>query len=206
MGDKMATIFWSMTAFLAQGLVVVYPGVWAFWFIMHLNIDRWRKVGKRSYWIACAGFPVLGGAALLFRERLFSLQWPMPAAVRLLGLLALAGSAAVAFQASRKIPKRALVGMAELEPAAHPQPLLQSGIYARTRNPVYLAHILLIFAAAALTGYAANWLLLAIDFVVLPLLIRAEERELKKRYGSEFLEYMRRVPRLVPAPRFLSQG
>ncbi len=75
---------------------------------------------------------------------------------------------------------------------------MQAGIYGKTRNPVYLTHCLLIFAAAALSGYAANWVLFAIDVVFLFVLIKTEEKELIARYGREYLDYMRRVPRLVP--------
>jgi len=51
---------------------------------------------------------------------------------------------------------------------------------------------------AALTGYAANWILFAVDCFIIPLMILAEERELKDRYGAEFADYMRSVPRFFP--------
>jgi protein-S-isoprenylcysteine O-methyltransferase Ste14 len=62
-----------------------------------------------------------------------------------------------------------------------------------------LAHWLFIFAMAALTGYAANWILFVLDCLIIPLMILAEERELKRRYGSEFAKYMREVPRFFPS-------
>jgi protein-S-isoprenylcysteine O-methyltransferase Ste14 len=77
---------------------------------------------------------------------------------------------------------------------------LTSGIYARTRNPVYLTHWLILLAFAAWSGYAANWLLFALDAVLLPLMIHAEEKELLDRYGSAFRDYMRSVPRFFPKP------
>jgi len=75
---------------------------------------------------------------------------------------------------------------------------MQTGIYGRTRNPVYLTHWLLVVAAAALSGYAANWILLASEVVLIAILIRVEEKELLERYGSEFASYMQRVPRFIP--------
>ncbi len=50
-------------------------------------------------------------------------------------------------------------------------------------------------AAAAWSGYAASWILLVADSIVLPVMVRVEERELLDRYGKEFADYMRRVPR-----------
>jgi protein-S-isoprenylcysteine O-methyltransferase Ste14 len=198
MTDKVTTTIWYLSDFLAQGLVVVYPAVLVFWLILHSNIDRWRTVGRTSYWIASIGLPILGGAVLIFREPIFSLQWVMPSAIRIAGIAAFAASLVLGRIASRKIPLRTLVGIPELEPKRVRQPLLDSGIYARTRNPIYLAHWLLIFAMAAITGYAANWALLAADCLLLPFTIRAEEGELRKRYGLEFEEYMKRVPRFLP--------
>jgi protein-S-isoprenylcysteine O-methyltransferase Ste14 len=90
-----------------------------------------------------------------------------------------------------------MVGLAEVK-HENKQPVLDSGIYSRTRNPIYLAHWLWVLSAAALTNYAANWILFALDCAILPLVIRAEERELLARYGKEFAGYMRRVPRFFP--------
>lgn len=185
-----------VTAFFAQLIVIGYPPVLAFWFIIHLNIERWRKVGKRAYWAALA-WPVISGPLLYWRQEIFSVRWPNPWWVIVLGIVTLGLSLRIASKAGKSISLRTLVGIPELEPQNNRQPLLQSGIYSRTRNPVYVAHWLAILASAAMTGFAANWLLLAGDSLVLPLVVRAEERELRGRYGAEYEEYTRRVRRFV---------
>jgi protein-S-isoprenylcysteine O-methyltransferase Ste14 len=91
-----------------------------------------------------------------------------------------------------------MVGLPELKPQQNRQPLLNIGIYSKTRNPIYFAHWLVVFSTAALSNFAANWIMFALEVVALPLLIRSEERELRARYGAEFMEYMRRVPRFFP--------
>ncbi|MBI4473393.1 MAG: isoprenylcysteine carboxylmethyltransferase family protein [Acidobacteria bacterium] len=193
-----STIFSFALDFLAQGLVVVYPSVLIFWLIIHSNIDRWRSLGRRSYWIAATGLPVFGGSVLLFRERIFSIQWQPGLVFQAIGAIAFIASLTIGYIAGQMIPTRTLVGLAELEPHKATQPLLQRGIYARTRNPIYLAHWLLILSMAALTGYAANWLLFVVDCAILPFMIRAEQKELRMRYGAEFEDYARRVPRFFP--------
>ena len=89
----------------------------------------------------------------------------------LVGTITLFIAIVIAWLAGRAIPLRTLVGLPELEPQKNAQPLLNTGIYARTRNPVYLVHWLLIFSAAAIVGSVANWVLFLIDCVVLPLMI-----------------------------------
>jgi protein-S-isoprenylcysteine O-methyltransferase Ste14 len=84
----------------------------------------------------------------------------------------------------------------------HPNPykptsaIVTSGVYRRTRNPIYIAFMIVVLAAAV----AANsvWLLLSIVvlFVLLEFgVVRAEERYLSGKFGAEYDEYRQRVRR-----------
>jgi protein-S-isoprenylcysteine O-methyltransferase Ste14 len=84
----------------------------------------------------------------------------------------------------------------------HPNPykptsaIVSSGIYRRTRNPIYIAFMIIVLAAAV----AANsvWLLLSIVvlFVLLEFgVLRAEERYLSGKFGVEYDAYRRTVRR-----------
>jgi len=202
----MATILWSLATLYAQGIVIFYPGVFVFWFIVHPNIDRLRPWGPRAY-LAVAAFAwfVTAGPLFLLRRRMFSLDWSLPqpfqGIVAGIGITALILAITVFRQATKQIPFRTLIGIAEIEPHKTKQPMLNSGIYSKTRNPIYFAHWLLVFAAAAVSGFAANWIMFALDCMIVPLLIFAEERELLARYGRDFSDYMRRVPRFFPQLR-----
>ena len=189
---------WGPFLTLAQLLVILYPGVLIFWLIMHTNIERWRRIGKKAYWIAAIGWPLTGAPLIYFREETFPMPYRFPGPFSALGLVPLLLTFVVAKWARNRISLRTLVGLPELAPHKNKQPLIDSCIYAKTRNPVYLSHWLLLLSAAAITGFVANWILFALDCVVLPLMIRAEEHELLKRYGTEFAAYMRRVPRFFP--------
>jgi len=176
--------------------------VLVFWLIMHNMIEQLRRWGTRAYWIAALAWLVTSGPLLFFRRDIFSVRWllPQPYAtiVSAIGAIAVSLALFFLFQASRQISFRTMIGMPEVEPHKNTQSVMDSGIYSRTRNPIYLAHWLLVLAAAAISGFAANWMGFALDCIVLPFLIRAEERELLARYGSEFAEYMQRVPRFFP--------
>jgi protein-S-isoprenylcysteine O-methyltransferase Ste14 len=59
-------------------------------------------------------------------------------------------------------------------------------------------------AMALFTNYVAAYVLAAIAFPWLYLIIVLEERELSDRFGDEYRSYQQRVPRLIPrlgAPR-----
>ena len=74
--------------------------------------------------------------------------------------------------------------------------LVTHGIYAYTRNPMYLG-----FSVAYLGGVVATgslWCLLLLPFVLIGIVtqvIRREERHLRERFPDEFAEYSARVRR-----------
>ncbi len=76
--------------------------------------------------------------------------------------------------------------------------LVTSGIYARTRNPVYLAAIVAVVGGAAYSRqlFAFGWALFT--FVVLYWVARKEESELERAYGERYLAYKKQVPLLLP--------
>ena len=76
--------------------------------------------------------------------------------------------------------------------------LVMSGIYRRTRNPMYLGLLL------ALAGWGldlANFFAVLLAFAFVPYMnrfqIRPEERALEQAYGEAFVEYCRRVRRWI---------
>ena len=80
--------------------------------------------------------------------------------------------------------------------------LVTGGPYAYVRNPIYLASIVLGFGMVGLVG---DPILLLIHLGVCVLLyagiIPAEEKFLKERFESEYIEYVENVPRLWPRLR-----
>ncbi|MBI5679195.1 MAG: isoprenylcysteine carboxylmethyltransferase family protein [Planctomycetes bacterium] len=77
--------------------------------------------------------------------------------------------------------------------------LVQNGIFAHCRNPLYLGNLLILFGV----GIAANslpFVLFGIPFFLFAYLaiIHAEENYLEKKFGQEFKDYCKRVNRIIP--------
>jgi protein-S-isoprenylcysteine O-methyltransferase Ste14 len=100
----------------------------------------------------------------------------------------------------RFLTQRILVGVPEISSADKGR-LITDGIYGRVRNPRYLELILLSFVYVAFANYSGVWLLYALTFPAIHLVVLLEERELRERFGAEYEEYCRRVPRYVPSRR-----
>lgn len=83
-----------------------------------------------------------------------------------------------------------------IEPGQRPTSLVTSGVFARTRNPIYLGMLLIVIAIGLMTN--GLWFLAAavVLMVVLDrLVIRWEERTIETLFGDEYLAYRRRVRR-----------
>jgi len=108
-------------------------------------------------------------------------------------LLLLAGNLVIGLAALRDLGDSWRVGVIEEQRTE----LVESGIYRHTRNPYFVAYLLM---AAAYTLLLQNpWLLLlcAIGFIVIHRMILREERHLDSLHGEAYRAYSRRVPRYL---------
>jgi len=81
---------------------------------------------------------------------------------------------------------------------APPERLVQTGIYAWTRNPMYLGHIIYM-VGVALTFHSLFGGALAIGRAVwFHMRVLGDERRLAAQFGEPYLDYKRRVKRWVP--------
>jgi protein-S-isoprenylcysteine O-methyltransferase Ste14 len=77
--------------------------------------------------------------------------------------------------------------------------LATSGIFSRTRNPIYVGMILFVCGCGALL--ANVWLLVAAVLLSLALhfgVVKREEAYLRTKFGEAYLQYMKRTPRYLP--------
>jgi len=86
--------------------------------------------------------------------------------------------------------------------SVEPKKLITSGVYSKVRHPGYLGLILIYFGLAFIFGVV--WMLIpAVIFTVLTYLTAIKEEEfLKRKFGSEYEEYMnlvrwRFIPRII---------
>ena len=124
---------------------------------------------------------------LPFGQFAFAGQRPLAA------LVALAGLGLMALAAWTMWRARTTVNPLRPERAAH---LVTSGVFARSRNPIYLGDALLLAALAVGLGNALNFLLLPLFVAIIDRLqIAAEERALQRLFGDEYRAYCARVRR-----------
>lgn len=98
-------------------------------------------------------------------------------------------------------------GEGTLAPWDPPQRLVLHGPYRYVRNPMISGVIFVLFGEALilLSRPHFTWALtfVALNFIYIPLL---EEPQLKRRFGADYVDYSRHVPRLVPRLRPWTPG
>lgn len=83
-----------------------------------------------------------------------------------------------------------------INPSEHTTKIIKSGIYAYSRNPIYLGWFL-VMAGSGLIGFSVFALILSL--LMIPLLywavILEEEKYLERKFGEEYLSYKEKVRR-----------
>ncbi|MDH4107599.1 MAG: isoprenylcysteine carboxylmethyltransferase family protein [Gammaproteobacteria bacterium] len=107
------------------------------------------------------------------------------AALIAVGILVIAGPA-IAFMRARTT----------IRPFHDSSALVRTGLYACTRNPMYVGMAGILVGVAVLTGSLSPFLMPVLFVPVMNRrVIRHEEEMLAERFGDEYLEYRGRVPR-----------
>ena len=125
---------------------------------------------------------------LVPRPLLFAPPWS------LLGLLPMALGAWLALATKRTLERRAT----PVDPTRPPTSLVTEGVFARSRNPMYLGMVVFAFGVAIVMGSVSAMLVsLAYGFFVRLVFVMPEERRLAERFGDEYRAYEGRVRRWI---------
>lgn len=84
--------------------------------------------------------------------------------------------------------------------------LVRSGIYAITRNPMYVGMLIMLLAAVLHLGALSGFLAVALFYILIDRYqIRLEEQQLLKIFGSAYRDYAQSVPRWLVLGRGLDK-
>ena len=177
---------------------VVYSTIPAFWLLIHTRIDYWRSRPRTPYrvlvpvWV-CAWVVVALITSHWRTAHLYQDPWTwLPAAALFAVGVWLYRESGVSFS------KQQLYGLAELKVQNAEQHLVTTGIRARVRHPVYLAHLCEMLAWSVGTGLAVCYELTAFGMITGTIMIRMEDAELAQRFGEPFAAYKKSVPAVLP--------
>jgi len=177
---------------------LVYATIPSFWLLIHSRPEYWRAQRRSPYcilvpvWIGT--WIVMGLATYAWRQvPLYHTGWRwLPAVGLFIVGIWLYRKAGVNFS------KQQLYGVSELKLQNAEQRLVTSGIRARVRHPVYLAHLCEMLAWSIGTGLLVCYSLTGIAIFTGVFMIRAEDAELEQRFGEDYRKYRNAVPAVLP--------
>ncbi len=179
-------------------LVGWLPGV-VLWFLVHPFVRFWRRIGQAWTYVLLSGFLVVSMVGLfLVRGRLLAVEFGTHYALLGAGVLCVTLGLAIAIQRRKHLTFRILAGLPEIFPKKYPPKLLSQGIYGTIRHPRYVEALFWVLGYAFLSNYLASYVLFAVSVPMIYLIVVLEERELLDRFGQEYDDYSRRVPRFFP--------
>jgi protein-S-isoprenylcysteine O-methyltransferase Ste14 len=146
-------------------------------------------------------FPKPPVVALLFMAAGWALSYFLPLGPRgtslplesaIIGGIVMACAVAIALSAAREMMRAKTTFL----PGGKASALVFTGVYKRTRNPMYLS---LFFFTLGLGIATANpWMVVLAPLLLLYMqerVVKREEAYLKHRFGAEYTDYMRKVRR-----------
>lgn len=187
-----------MKDLLAFLTIVVWPVIPLFWVPVHLFPAFFRRVGLLTY--ALPFLLWLPAAYVIYANRAFLLQFRtlLPPPVEIAGLVLLLLGLLLQLWTGRLLGLPGLMGLPEIS-LKMKKGLVTDGAFSVVRHPTYLSHDMIFFGVFLATGVIAVAIVTLLDFVVVNgVIIPLEEKELGMRFGEEYDEYKRRVPRFVP--------
>lgn len=111
-----------------------------------------------------------------------------------LGLLGIAAGIALSALGAGAF-KRAGTPVKPFEPSTA---LIRTGLYAYTRNPMYLGLLVSLIGAAVALGTLGPWLPIPVFVVIIDTqFIRGEEAFLEGIFGADYVDYRKRVRRWI---------
>ena len=184
---------------LALVEVTLVPGALLYWFSIHPFVRFWRAVGARvTVTLHILMIFVVGCGIYLLRGPLLAMEFGTNPWLIAFSVPVLMASFVLKRALARHLKVRILIGMPELAGESSTQRMLCEGIYARIRHPRYLEVLLALIFFALFTNYLASYVILAASVPMLLAIIHIEERELRDRFGEEYVRYCARVPRFWP--------
>ena len=176
-------------------IAFVTPLPW--WFILVHSIMRSSRLplGRLAYLSIAPAWAITAYLAFTYQRLLFAHPFASGAVGFCIGLPILAAAAVIDLSVFRVLGFRRLVGLSEAGGERIPGVLVTRGIYQYARHPIYVAHALWSCGFGLLLGSPFLLFFAVYIFASFWLATYFEEAELIQRFGQDYREYRKRVPR-----------
>jgi len=177
---------------------MVYASIPFYWFLIHPFSEHWQQWKKSPFRLLLPLWflVIVVACAATWRWHAQSLYAPNVASSAIAVALFVCGL--LVYRRIGRFGVARFAGLAEVRPLEHEQLLVTSGMHARVRHPIYLAHLCMFLTWTLSSGLAILYFLSPAVLVLATVMIRLEERELQRRFGEAYRKYSECTPAILP--------
>jgi protein-S-isoprenylcysteine O-methyltransferase Ste14 len=158
-----------------------------------------EKIGILTYLVLLAFWLPIAYLILLSQDLLLQIAIDFHIAIVFLGFILIIIGVIINTWTAKLLGIKALIRYYVIRPNNEKGNLITSSLFSIVRHPTYLAHTLLWLGFFLLTGFISLGLLALLDFLLTYFfIIPLEEKELVQRFGQEYIDYKKRVPKFFP--------
>ena len=183
------------------GIIVVmsYPVGLLLWVVIHPFAAFWRKFGVAwTYGILSIPSAAYMVSVFLMRKKILARDFGTQYLLVGLAFIFMIIAVLMSLKRRKYLTFSRLSGIPELSEKQYPGKLLPDGPYARIRHPRYIEAAFFTLGYVVFTNYLVPYIMFLLSLAVLFLVVILEEKELLRRFGKEYEEYCRSVPRFIP--------
>ncbi len=168
---------------------------------LHLVPSFWRKIGLWTYLVVLLEWLPVAYIIRSLQDVLLQHEFYVPAPIIVIGVFLVVGGIVLHGWTAKLLGIKATFGYTELKPDddVNNDNLVMSGPFSVVRHPSYGAHSLIFVGTFLITGVIAVGVIALIDFLIAYFVtMELEERELMERFGNQYNDYKRNVPKFFP--------
>jgi len=182
----------------------MWPFIPMFLIEIHYAINFWRRLGVWTYVVILLEWLPIG--YLLYSLQTVILQYEVSLALplRVFGAVAIAAGVILHAWTAKILGIKATISYTELklETAEKTKSLITSGPFSVVRHPSYWAHTSILAGTFLVTGIVTVGIITLIDLAITYFVTtELEDQELTERFGEQYREYKKKVPKFFPKLR-----
>ena len=184
---------------LAVLTVFAIPCICVFWLLVHPFANGWRKIKPwLTYGILLGLFVSVIFILHPVRQFLIGTDYGFQPILAIAAVICFVVSVVIGLKRWMPLTNRIMVGYPEVSKEAYPGKILTGGIYGKIRHPRYVQRQLCFIGYALFANFLGVYIMTILLIPALYLIVLLEEKELIDRFGKDYVEYSKLVPRFFP--------
>jgi len=185
--------------YVALVSVVAFPPPVLAWLLIHPFAHVLRRIGLVGTYISILGFYAIGMFLIWsVRDTIMVIDFGFNATLSVLAIVLFCASIYLRVLWRRVLRPWTILGLPEFSKRNQADKLVTKGIYSHIRHPRYLEVFLALWAIALFSNNLAVYVVGLAYIPLIYLVVILEERELRIRFGTKYVDYCARVPRFIP--------